>query len=148
MGLQRLLHPPWALESETATSSMGSGVGVSHGRRGIKFRLCHSGVVVSCSAQLQDASIFFFVCLCLCHSGVVIRWRRAATLLHPRVCLSSSLYVSIFIYLHLHPPTLLFIHLCFWLHISPSFSIFVHLCGSAMVVYVHQQCVRNFTRYE
>ena len=37
MGLQRLLHPLWALES---ASRMG-------GDRGIKFRLRHSGVVVS-----------------------------------------------------------------------------------------------------
>ena len=64
MGLQRLLHLPWALES---ASHMGGG-------QGIKFRLC------------QSASVFVFVCLrlrlptssyisvfvCLCDSATVV----------------------------------------------------------------------------
>ena len=55
--------------AETATSSMGSGVSESHGRWGIKF--------------------------CFHHSGVVVSWRRAATLFHPGVHLSSSSSASI-----------------------------------------------------
>lgn len=61
LGQQRLLHHPWTLES---VSHMG-------GELGIKFHLCHSGVVVS--------------------------WKWSATFLNPRVRPSSSSSAYVFV---------------------------------------------------
>ena len=66
-----------------------SGVSESHGRWGIKFRLRHSGVIVS--------------------------WKGAAALLCPRVCLSSSSYVSVFARLRVRLPTSsISVFVCLW----------------------------------
>ena len=73
---------------------MGSGVSVSHGRWGIKFRLRHSGVVVSWkgTAVLFDPRVRQSStpeCR-LRHPGLVVSWKGAAALFDPRVHLSSS----------------------------------------------------------
>ena len=81
-----------------------------------------------CFARPWSVYVFFFVCLSLHHSGVVVSGRRAAALLNPRVHLSLYSYVSIFICLRVCLPT------------SSSISIFVCLwqCHSAM--YVNSVC--------
>ena len=141
---QRLLHPSWALESGShiggeVSSSVFATLGLSSAEG--ELLLCSTAghvslllclplssslwgshqVKKSCHfAPPHSVSVSIFIYLQL-HPP-------ASTLLHPTVCLSSSLYVSIFIYLHLHPPTLLFIHLHFWLH--NYVVIFLHLCPS------------------
>ena len=105
MGLQRLLHPPWALES------------VHWGAWEVRYQVPTLSLWGSCqlkgsyyTAWPQNAFVFFFICLHLHLSGIV----------SCRFAPSQS--ASVFVCLHLHlPPSssvYAFIHLrC---HLAPS----------------------------
>ena len=110
---------------ETAASFMGLGVSQSHGKWSIKFCLRHFGAS-SAVRELPLHKTPVWVRLLHLHPSVffwgVISWKGAATLLSPRVHLSSSLSTSVFVCLCFCPPT------------SSSFSIFSSLCQQCHVV--------------
>ena len=139
VGLQRLLHPSWAQESAGhMRKKVSSSIFVTLGCCQLSGS-CHF-------AHPQSESVFVFDCLRL-HLPLpsslwgVVSCQGAATLLIPRVSLSSSLSVSVFIYLCLHHSGVLSavrelqLHwstewVCFHLPLSQSLSIpvFAHLC--------------------
>ena len=91
--------------------------------------------------QPQSVSVFFFICLRLRHSGVVVSWKGAAVFLDRRVRPSSSwgsrqlkegcqfaplqsasVFIFVCLRLCLPPPSSAYIFICLSHHLDPSSS--------------------------
>ena len=138
MGLQRLLHPPWALESETATSSMGSGVRDCYILNGLRSRRVTwkerhqvpSLPLWGCCQLLCSTAGCIHLLLCLPLSLSLWGSHQVKESCHFAPPQSVSVFIFVCLHLHLpassstyiiiHPPMLLTAYLTIFLHLCPS----------------------------